>query len=581
MKQSNVFRRIMLLIVCLFIPILGAYTYSNYYTQSSLTEQIESLNMSRSLFFVSQLDSRLDRLKESAFMISNDDDVEQFKYYNLLDKLEQLQLKQRLLDKLMFINSNNDWNDWIALISPRNNYRIFANFSVADADVYSESFQPAMAWRLEELSAGPMKKEFLVWNVAFPYTSSNENYVPQLVVQVGISHENLMNMLKQFKNEQQGEAFLYAPGQAVIMDGEQTNDMFEQWEAHMPPGELAAQGSLTLDSDNASYLVTYNRIESMGWHLVTMTPRDTISEPIRQGKLIFYITLVLLLVFALSAGYFIFRYVQIPVSEMLKAVRKFEKGDYSIRLKIGKDYDFTYLFQSFNRMAGTIQDLIEKVYLEQIRSREATLKQLQSQINPHFLYNSLYFVESMIYLDQRKAASDMIMNLAHYFRYATYTGKQTVELSEELNVAESYLRIHKLRNRRFTYQMEVPDEMLGIEVPRLILQPIIENAIAHGIDAADSDGWIRVIGYAQDQEWHIAVEDNGPGLTEPERANLEAMWKQPMSESVESCGTFNVNQRLQLHYGDGSGLAVEANPKGGCRFILKLSQLQLKGETEA
>jgi two-component system sensor histidine kinase YesM len=527
------------------------------------------------------LNYRLERLKESAYLLSNDDDIEQFKYYNLLDEWERLQLKQRLLDKLRFITSNNDWNDWFALISPRNHYRIYANFSVADADLYTKALHPNMAWQLEELSAGPMNKEFLVWNVAFPFTSANENYVPQLVVQVGISHDSLMDMLKQFKNEQQGEAFLYAPGQTVIMDGDLTDSVFEQWKANMPSGELAAQGSMTLNIEQSSYLVTYNKIESMGWHLVTMTPRDSISEPIREGKLIFYFTLVLLLVFALSAGYFIFRYVQSPVSEMLKVVRRFEKGDYSIRLQMGKEHDFTYLFQSFNRMAGTIQELIEKVYLEQIRSREATLKQLQSQINPHFLYNSLYFVESMIYLDHRKAASDMIMNLANYFRYATYTGKQKVELSEELNVAESYLGIHKLRNRRFNYKLEIPEEMLNIEVPRLILQPIIENAIAYGIDATESDGFIRVIGYAQANEWRIAVEDNGPGMTEAERAKLEAIWRQPMSESGESCGTYNVNQRLQLHYGEESGLTVEANPGGGCRFIVKLSQLQREGDNEA
>ncbi|MHA6483446.1 sensor histidine kinase [Paenibacillus sp. strain BS8-2] len=574
MKQSNVFRRIMLLIICLFIPIVGVYTYSNYRTQGSLTEQIESLNMSRSLFFVSQLNSRLERLKENAFLLSNDDDVELFKYYDLLDEWERLQLKQRLLEKLIFLNSNNDWNDWLALISPRNHYRIYANFTVADADEYTEPVKPISAWQLQELSAGPMNRKFLTWDVAFPFTSSNENYVPQLVVQVGISHDTLMDMLMQFKNEQQGDAFLYAPGQPVISEGVLPQDALERWEASRPSGELSTQGSMTLELAQGSYLVNYNEIESMGWHLVTLTPRNVISEPIEQGRIIFYMTLCLLLLFALSAGYLIFRYVQIPVSDMLKVVRRFEKGEYSIRLRIGKGHDFTYLFQSFNRMAGTIQELIEKVYLEQIRSREARLKQLQSQINPHFLYNSLYFVESMIHLDKKKAASDMVMNLAGYFRYATYTGKQNTRFADELKISESYLRIHNLRNQRFNYIIEVPEEMLEIEVPRLILQPIIENAIVHGIEAKEGDGLIRIAGYLESGKWRIVIEDNGPGMTEEEQAKLAGDWQLPAADQSESCGTFNVNQRLQLHYGEAAGIEFETPAGGGCRVILKLGIVQ-------
>src|SRR5690606_16538226 len=152
-------RRIVLLIICLFIPIIAAYTYSNYKSQANLTDQIETLNMNNSLFFVKQLESRLERLKESAVLLTNDDDVKQFMYYNMLEELERILLKQKLLEKLTLLNTNTNWHDWRALISPRNQLRIYSNFSVADMDSAVNVASSSSGWQYEELTAGPMIKD--------------------------------------------------------------------------------------------------------------------------------------------------------------------------------------------------------------------------------------------------------------------------------------------------------------------------------------------------------------------------------------------------------------------------------------
>ncbi|MDQ8734755.1 histidine kinase [Paenibacillus sp. LHD-38] len=577
MKHRTVFRRIMLLIICLFVPILGVYTYSNYQMQANLTDRIEAQNMSHAEFFVSQVEARLERLKQNAAFLTQDKDVRQLIHYDLLSEWERLQLKNELLEKLMYLNNNNDWNDWLAVLSPRNQMRIYTNFSDTNVDIYSGTLKAIPGWQVEETLVGPMNKEFFIWNITYPYSSQNEDYSPLLVVQVGISVDTLTDMLKQFKNERQGEIFLYTPGQPVIMDGQLPEETLELWENYYASHSFAETGSSTMEINNIAYLVNFVHSEVLGWNLVTMSPQQEIYAPIKRGQVIFYVLLILLLIFAIGAGYLIFRHVQFPMMQMLSGVRRFEKGEYSVRLEIGKAHDFVYLFKSFNRMAGTIQELIEKVYLEQIRSREAKLKQLQSQINPHFLYNSLYFVESMIHLDQRQAASDMVMNLAQYFRYATYVDKRTASLEEELNVVESYLRIHKLRNKRFDYHIEVHEGLLNLQVPRLILQPIVENAIIYGLEGKEGKGTVRIGSSVGGEGWQLFVDDDGFGIQEDKRKQLDVEWATSLVHSSESCGMNNVNQRLKLLYGEGAGLEISTSPDGGCRIILKLGTIIPEG----
>jgi two-component system, sensor histidine kinase YesM len=580
MKQRSIFRRILLLIICLLVPILGIYTYSNYRTQANLTEKIESLNMNHALFFISQVESRLERLNESAVFLSYDDDVQQFIFYDLIEETDRILLKQKLLEKLTLMNTYNDWNDWMAIISPRNDLRVFTNFSATDVDTYKYTPRATSSWKVQEMLTSPVKRQFLIRNFAFPFASQNQGGTPQLIIQVGLSLDSLSNMLNQFNNDRRSEAFLYFSGEPAITDGQLPDGTLATWEKIFASGSLGDKGSLKMEAGKIDYLVSYAYSKKMDWYLVTMTPQKELFAPIKQGWIIFYISITLLLLFAIWAGYLIFRYVEIPITQLINGVSRFEKGEYSVRLGIGRAHDFSYLFKSFNRMAGTIQELIEKVYLEQIRSREATLKQLQSQINPHFLYNSLYFVESMIYLDKREAASDMVMNLAQYFRYATYTDKNTASLEEELRVVESYLRIHKLRNNRFDYQIDIPSTMLDIEIPRLILQPIVENAIVYGIEGKEGKGVVKLTGNGNEDGWWLAVDDNGPGIDMDKRSEIEAEWKFSTPVSPESCGMYNVNQRLRLNYGEGSGLEILTSPEGGCRIVLKLGKRKGIGDCE-
>jgi two-component system sensor histidine kinase YesM len=251
-----------------------------------------------------------------------------------------------------------------------------------------------------------------------------------------------------------------------------------------------------------------------------------------------------------------------------------KRGDLSTRIEYRSNNEFGYLIQRFNEMAERIQVLVEDVYAEKIRSRDATLKQLQSQINPHFLYNSLFFIINSAELEDRESVVMMAQNLAEFYRYTTRVENQSVKLKDELNLVRHYLSIQTLRMHRLESVISVPDEMLEENMPRLILQPLVENAIVHGIEHREGGGCITIAGL-QDPEFNrIMVEDNGAGLPDKKLQALRSQLKEQMNDEI-GCGTWNVHHRLLYQFGEGSGLTFEQVLGGGLRVTVTWRRNQM------
>ncbi|MBO9600120.1 MAG: histidine kinase, partial [Cohnella sp.] len=221
----------------------------------------------------------------------------------------------------------------------------------------------------------------------------------------------------------------------------------------------------------------------------------------------------------------------------------------------------------FNSMVTQIQELFEKVYLEQIHVREARLKQLQSQINPHFFYNCFSFISSMAKLKNNSAIVAMSENLSHYYRYTTRQERDFVSLSEELDFVGSYLEIQKLRRNQLKVSIELPPRLRRIEIPPLIVQPLVENAVLHGIEEKSGEGLIQLTVSEVQGQFRIIVDDNGRGMDETGRRELARRLSAPMDDKT-GCGLWNVNQRMQLRFGEKSGMSIEESPFGGLRVTL-------------
>jgi len=186
-------------------------------------------------------------------------------------------------------------------------------------------------------------------------------------------------------------------------------------------------------------------------------------------------------------------------------------------------------------MVAQIQSLFENVYMEKIHVREARLKQLQSQINPHFFYNCFSFITSMAKLNNQQAVIAMSKNLSQYYRYTTRQERDLVPMIEEIDFVQNYLEIQQMRMSRLNYNIHLPETIKSILIPPLIVQPLVENAVIHGIERYSSAGLITITGWYKNDQWFLSVEDDGKGMEPEALTRLQQSLSEPLGEEM-GCG---------------------------------------------
>jgi two-component system sensor histidine kinase YesM len=190
------------------------------------------------------------------------------------------------------------------------------------------------------------------------------------------------------------------------------------------------------------------------------------------------------------------------------------------------------------------------------------IKQLQSQINPHFLYNCLFFINNMVRLGHDDAIVAMSHNLAEYFRYTTRTEKPLAAIRAEAKVVANYLTIQSLRMDRLQYRIDIPEQLMELEIPRLLIQPIVENSIVHGIENKRNSGTIQITGKEDHRFYYLLVEDDGMGMTTDSIAELMQKINLPLDDAM-GCALWNIQQRLHIHFGEESGMRFYPSSIGG------------------
>jgi two-component system sensor histidine kinase YesM len=552
----NTFGKIILLVVSLLIPIILLYGYSNQVSVNVVRDTIEDSNRNRLSFFMSQMEMMIDQLTKYSVTASRDYSIREYlNGRNADSRLVQLQRQSRIVEMLNMQIATSAWNNQIILHLPDSKEVLSTDYSVQ----YDENYIRSPEWRKWT------HRSAVTFGITQTFFSRiKESDIPNLLVEVRFTDDNLRNMLNLLKQGGQHEPFLYEAGAEPIISYTANRTLIGAIVQRLDRTELTPGGSLTIDLDDGKYIVNYIRSESLGWFLVDIVPLQSIFAPIVTSRNLFYASICLLMALSILVTLLLYRNVQRPIQLLIKGVQRIKDGQYSSRLKRQSNNEFDFLFHSFNEMAEQIGELIEKVFKETLRSKEATLKQLQSQINPHFLYNCLFYIKNMANLGDKEAVSAMALNLGDYYRYSTRLEKPTATLSEEMKLIENYLNIQTMRMQRFHYEIEIADRMLALEIPRLLVQPLVENAVVHGVEDSTQFGLIRISGVQSDGLNRIIVEDNGPGMSKERYAELQRKVSLPKDEDA-SFGLWNTHQRLVHMYGGRSGLYFSPSASGGFR----------------
>lgn len=566
-SRFSLFAKINCLIILLFIPIIIMYTFSNNVTYDVVSKELQVSNTKQLTFLSSQIDSRINQMMDFTLILSRDPNVRAFNGLNIwADRYDQMQTRYVIQEKMVLQSGVADiWPARYAVHSQQNK-DVLSNYNRAfgyDEDYLKRNMSGKWTYGDHSLESKDELKSFYWFytdSLAQPGMLTGSN----LVIEASFSYENIQNMLDTYKEGGQGDPFLYHKGNSPILnrsaDKQLSEELIRYLDKHSP--ENTTQDVVKLNGKN--YLVSSVKSSYLDWNLIDVVPLYQILKPISLSQDLFYISMILLFVMGISASILLYRNVQYPIKKLIKGLRRVQRGDYSVRLHNEGRNEFLFLFHRFNDMSHQIQDLIENVFNEKIRAREATLKQLQAQINPHFLYNCLGYIINMAQMKDEDAVVSMAYNLSAYYRYTTRMERETASLDEEIKLLVNYLDIQKLRNARIDYHIEIPENMLSQSVPRLMLQPIVENSVIHGVAKSYSSGEISISGEISNGFCKIYIDDDGPGLNPEQLEALNRKMQEPLQEEM-GCGLWNTNQRIMHLFGNQSCLTFKPSPLGGFR----------------
>ncbi|MBW8349268.1 histidine kinase [Bacillus sp. IITD106] len=572
MNKGNIFTKVATLIVFLLIPVLGLYFYSNHVSNNVATTEIKRLNKKQLSFFVNQIEMNMDHLAMVPITLSRIESIKDFKNVHLVeDPLEYIKIKDAAINTIELHNVSNSWNNEIVVYSPHSKEMISSKFSSFNIESLYKSEKNR--WTYQSINIHGKNRRYFSWYTTEPWSKNPKSMEANLIIGVSFSEDILIELLDQFKHSGRTDPFFYSMNGSTITSRTANKEMISavsnELKKEIPINE---QSEKIIKIHNKNYLISYMKAPKMGWYLVDYVPLDTLMSPIHSSRNLFYISVLFLLITGIIAAFILYRHVHVPINQLIYGVNSIKKGDYSVRISSSPKNEFAFLIKSYNEMAQQIQILIEKVLEEEVRSKEAVLKQLQSQINPHFLYNCLFFIKNMAKMGNEKALNDMIHNLAEYYRYTTRVDNPLVSVREEIHLIENYLKIYTLRMERITFNISIPEEMLNEKILRLILQPIVENAIVHGLEPKVGKGNISIIGKIKENKNVIIIEDDGLGMAMNDLNELKEKIQSPVNTGNDY-GIWNVNQRLLLYFGKGSGVELSVPELGGFKVVLSWNRI--------
>jgi two-component system sensor histidine kinase YesM len=325
---------------------------------------------------------------------------------------------------------------------------------------------------------------------------------------------------------------------------------------------------------NIDKVAIYSTIRNNGWKIIKTVPTDYLYEELNNiqkyliiGGIIYGIVIIIYILL------FSIRYTE-PMMKMMSVIKKVEQGDLTVRTEVKSNDEVGQLGSSLNNMIGEMQVLIDKLIKEEQEKKKVELEALHAQINPHFLYNTLNTIKWMAKIQGNNSVSKAITALVKLLRISTNLDREMITLQEEIDYVKNYIVIQKLRfNRAINISYNIDDKYMKLTVPKLILQPIVENSIIHGMEAEEDNLNIVIDGFVKEEKLIIEISDDGPGI---EDEIMKVILKDSSDRNKFSkVGLNNVNQRIKLYCGGEFGLKIETEYGKGTKVIVVLPVISL------
>lgn len=536
----------------------------------------------------SSIDAYIDNMKNMATVVVENQDVRRLmSYYNRYNntKLTLLQVAEQhalvenaAMHMKMIANTRSDITN-IALVSK---YRdIVLSDQTKKVNAYSgynitDWFLKPLSYK-NEIFVSPSHVQSLIqdeykWVISISKAVLDpETAEVTGTMVIDLNYRSIESICENVNMEQTGYIYLmdtkknliYHPQQQLIYSGVKSEDFAKVL------GMEAGQSYAVSDSGDKIYI--RNISETTGWIAVGVINTNNLIRD-RGGVIRFYILMAYIaIVLAAIIAVMISTTITRPIKTLENTMHKVEQGDFTVQSDIVLKNEIGHLSNSFNSMIQQIRRLMENVVANEEEKRKSEIMALQAQINPHFLYNTLDTIIWMSASGKNDEVVEVTSALAHLFRTSISQGDRLVELHVEISNIKSYLTIQKMRYKdKLNYQILVSPEVEHMMTPKLILQPIVENAVYHGIKQSENGGEIDIIATFSDEMLVIIVEDSGVGMT---REQMERIFE-PRQEDGRGIGVLNVHNRIKLVFGEQYGLEYQNREGGGTRVILRMPTVE-------
>lgn len=324
-------------------------------------------------------------------------------------------------------------------------------------------------------------------------------------------------------------------------------------------------GFITYKRNGVQYLVSYVSQMSQGWSYISIMPLDNLSFNNSSLGISVFIILIINGIIMLVSSILISKTITTPINQLLGKMRNVERGEFEILSIKAKDYEFEKLFIGYNIMITEIERLIARVVEKQNIIRKTELNVLQAQIKPHFLYNTLDSALSLALSSEMEKVCELIEALESYYRLIVSKGKEVVTIGEEIALIENYLIIQKIRYPDlFEVLYDIDETCLKVPMLKLVLQPLVENALYHGIRPKGKKGTITIRTYRTENKVILSIEDDGVGMSQDQ---IDAIFNCPTEEN-ESFGLWGTVERVRIHYDCMDCVQIESCPSVGTKIII-------------
>lgn len=555
--------------VLLIVMLVSGWT--NYIYSKKIIAQTSDISQQKLRFIAKDIDAKVASVMGTFAIIRDNAELQQLmksepyseeKLYDIKRKVSSILRKYAYSD--MTINSifafdlDRQIYDPLYLISPYSdivkNYSEFDDF-LSSGKFFSFSRPTNFPYKMDT-DEDKAKTTITFFSEYF----SNTTFKKIGYILLNVKKDYFFNDVKRYLKTEFDEAYIINSSGSIIYRVSNLDLDVEEIRRHFLNNDNELQ---IIHRDR--YLVYTERLNNYpDWKVVGIMSFERIRADAMTLVRLSYLIIGVSLVLALIIAYIISNKITNPVLQMKQAMDEFQKGRWPQLLKPTTDDELRSLVIGFNEMIEGFQKSIEQISFEQkekkkveVQALQLKLDLLQSQINPHFVHNTLNAIQ---FLALQKGAHDireMIQSFNVLLRASMSVGKEYMTIGEELECLKSYIKIQSYRyDDEFKIIYDVDDNALNYKIPKLVLQPLVENAIYHGILPKESEGTIRVRIFVEENKIKIEVIDDGVGITKEKFDNLFIVKERSNNSSYNNIGLYNVNERLKLHFGEVSKLHI-------------------------